>query len=171
MSVESDLRAFLAGYQNNSGWRAAVCDWFADHPELVRTPVYLHHVPKGFNAWWHRSGNNRRLKDGGRMRHLSRYGRSSNSDIVMSFMNDSHCAIDWYDHGGFSTIAGIPVVVGEPYSYMEQLDDAAADLAELFRCPVSYCFGSDWGSRMGENSPNRIVVWYTFGKSSPEPAP
>jgi hypothetical protein len=160
--VTDTLAAMIAGFWWDGGWRAAMCDLFSEHPELARTPVQLNAIPRGFHRWWHASGANRRLKT--RFR-LGRYG-SSKSDITFAFRNDratrSSPSCNWFDHGGATIIAGIPALVGEPYTDVVALDAVSESLAADLLCPVSYANGSFWGSEVGHQWPNRVIVWFGF---------
>lgn len=73
-------------------------------------------------------------------------------------------SLDWFDHGGRSTIAGVPVV-GESYYGADVLHPAARDLQRRLGRPVTHATQAAHHPGCG-----RVVVWFTLPHLCPGPA-
>ncbi len=145
----------------NDTARVAVADWLDEHPDYQRTPVEHCRPPKGFLPWFQRTvlPLNRDECNHGRRRK----GRWYFEAIVNLFNNMQLPTIpnemrhqNWFDHGGFSKIAGNPVIVGEPYGTERESQVTAAILQNWFSCPVTY----DRKARHNREA-LRLVVWFS----------
>jgi hypothetical protein len=83
-------------------------------------------------------------------------GQWHNDRIFMFLLNNRG---GWLDHGGFSRIAGIPVLIGEPNSWEPWAKEEAPVLQARFDCPVTY----DRAARHARHAV-RVAVWFTLAE-------
>jgi hypothetical protein len=111
-----------------------------------------HQLPVGFKRYWHASKLSERPRRANRQQ-WSNYA-------ILSEIEDAardRTEAGWFDHGGRSVIAGLPVLVGEPYFRDSNLLPIAQSLQSFFKCPVSI---ADCAHHY--HSCVRFVVWFTL---------
>lgn len=143
--LESMLRCVME--TNEDGPRRVLADWIEEHCPV--SPVNVANLPLGFNRFWSKSGLGQRFRE-------QRYnmGKWSNWEIMMRIQRWAEC--NWLDHGGASEIAGLPVLVGEPYQDEERILPVCRSLQELFQRPVTFARRAAWNTGC-----IRVIVWFT----------
>jgi len=150
MVTLNDFLAAIIAEPDQDTPRLAFADWLDEHHPA--TPVRVGHLPVGFNRFWSDRGLSRWF--GLNMPGLLR-GRPANWEIETALLNHTVHSCRWFDHGGATDVAGVPVLVAEPYVGERDALPLCWQLQQLFKCPVSYSRRAAW-----HPTATRIGVWY-----------